>query len=209
MKLFIEFLEKRLNYELPGINSHIKMAPKILEKSFRNFESKPNAKQSAVLIPLVCKNELNILLTLRSSNLRSHSGQISFPGGRLDPGESGIDAALRETYEEIGIKKEDIKIIGKLSDLYVPPSNNLIFPYIGIIKNEPELVLNECEVEECFYVPITHFIRKENTLISKEKIGDYIVDMPHWVVNPKAKLWGATSMILQELIDLYTEWLNY
>lgn len=206
MNNFVNYLEKRLKQNLPGINSHLKMTPKIMERSFRNLEPNPNAKQSAVLILLSGSDNPEILFTLRSSNLRSHKGQISFPGGRIEKDELPQIAALRETMEEVGIEPENVKIIGKLSNLFVPPSNNLIHPFVGILKNKAELNLSELEVEECFWLNFQFFLDKSNLHSKKEILEGYEVDMPYWEVNKKSKLWGATSMILQELLDLHTEW---
>ncbi len=208
MTLFIEYLEKRLKEELPGRNSHLKMAPKIMERSFRSFEPNENAKKSAVLVPISLGKDPQIMFTLRSHLLRSHKGQISFPGGRIETGESPLEAALRETYEEVGILPENIRIVGALSTLYVPPSNNLIYPFIGLLLDEPKVIINESEVDECFFVKMSHFIDPGTFLQSRQKLEGYEVDMPYWDVMPKAKLWGATSMILRELIDLYEEWVT-
>jgi 8-oxo-dGTP pyrophosphatase MutT (NUDIX family) len=207
MKNFIIYLENRLKHELPGISSHLKMAPKIMERSFRALEPSSNARRSAVLIILTNAENPEILFTLRSSNLRKHRGQISFPGGMIEEGETAQDAALRETFEEIGIERDKIKIIGRLSPLFVPPSNNLIHPFIGIIEKMPDLIISEDEVEECFTIKISYFADPINVFSKKEILEGYEVDMPYWEVEKKSKLWGATSMILHEFIDIYNEWM--
>lgn len=206
MTLFVEYLEKRLLEELPGINSHIKMAPKIMERSFRNLNPSTNANQSSVMLLIVNKPDPEIIFTLRSSKLRSHKGQISFPGGKVELGESLLEAALRETKEEIGIGSENIRILGAMSCLFVPPSNNLIYPFIGLIENLTELTINEDEVEECFSIPISHFENKSNLGTKIQILDGYEVSMPFWDVSKKTILWGATSMILTEFIDLLGEW---
>lgn len=206
MKNFIIYLENRINLELPGISSHLKMAPKIMERSFRALEPSSNARQSAVLLILTNSENPEILFTLRSNKLRKHKGQISFPGGMIEPGESAQNAALRETFEEIGIEPDKIKIIGRISPLFVPPSNNLIIPFIGVIEKMPELIISEQEVEECFTIEISYFTDPKNVSTKKEILEGYEVDMPYWEVGKKSKLWGATSMILQEFVDIYNEW---
>jgi 8-oxo-dGTP pyrophosphatase MutT (NUDIX family) len=206
MTLFIDYLENRLLNELPGINSHLKMAPKIMERSFRNLNPNENAKRSAVMVLIINNPDPEIIFTLRSSKLRSHSGQISFPGGRVEQGESMLEAALRETKEEIGLDAAEINVLGAMSRLYVPPSNSLIYPFVGLLNDTPEIVICEDEVEECFSVPISHFENKSNYAVKKEILEGYEVDMPYWEVSKKTILWGATSMILNELIDLYKDW---
>jgi len=206
MTSFIDFLESRLKLPLPGTNSHLKMTPKIMQKSFRNLNPTENAKHSAVLIPLlIIENEIQIIFTLRSNKLKSHSGQISFPGGRIEKDESTVDAALRETYEEIGLPPENIKVIGSLSTLYVPPSNNLIHTFVGFLNVLPVYNVNYDEVEECFTIPLKYFLNPENHHIKQHNLEGYEVDLPYWNVGKPTILWGATSMILRELLDLYEE----
>ncbi|GAB1373074.1 CoA pyrophosphatase [Candidatus Kapaibacterium sp.] len=209
MLKFIDFLKKRTKSELPGLNSHLKMAPKRFQRSFRNLAPSDNAKESAVLI-LLCEvdNMIHVVLTLRSETLNKHGGQISFPGGRIEVDESPVDAALRETNEEIGIDVNDIEIICKISDLYVPPSNSLIHPFVGKLKCMPKFDINADEVEECFVFPIDYFVDESNLRAKSEILEGYEVELPYWDVKSKNVLWGATSMILAELLDLYREYLN-
>ncbi len=204
---YIEFLNKRLQNELPGISSHIKMAMKVDNHLFRKFNPSPNAKNSSVLILLIGNYSLSVLLTLRSSKLRHHNHQISFPGGRNEIGESNIDAAIRETYEETAISIDEGQIIGQLSDLYVPPSNSIITPIIAS-KDKLEIPkANPDEVEEIFTIDLHNLANDNNVKRTYIDIDGYKVDTPYWDVHPKVPLWGATSMILSELVDLYKEWL--
>ncbi len=206
---FMEFLEKRLQEQLPGIDSHLKMSPVIEGKPFRKFKSEPNSKKSAVLIPLIEQdNKLKIIFTLRSSKLNSHSGQISFPGGRAELGETPVMTALRETQEEIGLPYQNIKVLGKMSTLFVPPSNSVITPILGIITDKFDYVLSEDEVEEVFEVDFDIFINKE---AYRKEIWDFKgvkVDVPFWDIHPKVPLWGATAMILSELVELHQEFIQ-
>ncbi len=207
MNSFIDFLKTRLKSQLPGLNSHLKMTPKILEKSFRDLTPKSNAKHNAVLIPLIINNnDLDIILTLRSNKLKSHSGQISFPGGRIEKNEKPDEASLRETYEEIGIQPEKINLIGSLSNLYVPPSNNIIHSFVGVINDLPEFRINHNEVEDCFTMPLNYFLISQNCHSKQQILDGKEVEVPYWNVNKPAILWGATSMILRELLDLYEEY---
>ncbi|MBX3042404.1 MAG: CoA pyrophosphatase [Candidatus Kapabacteria bacterium] len=208
MNKFSEYLKVRLKNDLPAKISHIKMTPKIFQRSFRSLDAAENARKSAVMIIMTNNSEPDILFTLRSSNMRSHKGQISFPGGRLDEGESPLDAAKRETHEEIGLNPGLLDVAGSLSPLFVPPSNNLIIPYVGFLDNYPNFKLSIDEVEETFSVNIRHFTDSQNLKITKEILEGYEVDIPFWDVGKKTRLWGATSMILQELIDIYNDWTN-
>ena len=156
-----------------------------------------------LLIPDKINKEFSVLFTLRSSNLYSHRGQISFPGGRAERNENPVAAALRETWEETGIEAKDIRIIGKLSELYVPPSNAIITPIVGFINPLPLLKINSDEVETAFLIKLSSLIGTVKREIWNFKGQD--VDVPFWDVGQKVPLWGATSMILSELLGIYKE----
>ncbi|MCX7737270.1 MAG: CoA pyrophosphatase [Candidatus Kapabacteria bacterium] len=201
----IDFIKAKLNSELPGREAQIKMAPSINGQLIRGFDAPKNAKQSSVLLllyPSKDESDLNILFTLRSNNLNSHSGQISFPGGRKEKNETLVETALRETREEIGISTDDIQILGKLSTLYVPPSNAIIYPFVGFLPYPPETKPNQSEVFEVFSVSLKYFL--ENKF--EKQVWNYnghLMDVPLWNVHNSTPLWGATAMILMEFLTLF------
>lgn len=200
---FIEFLKS--NNKLFGLNSHIKLAPKKNGTPFRTFTPDGmNIRKSAVMILLKPSNinDFSVLLTLRSQNLKSHSGQISFPGGQIEKNETPLDAALREAFEEIGIPAEEINVLASLSELYVLPSNSLIYPFVGA-TNFDDWIINKSEVEEIIEVPFSYLVQKENIISQQRQFFDETIEIPCWDLNKSEVLWGATAMILSELIDLY------
>ncbi len=200
---FIEFIKN--NNKLFGLNSHIKLAPKKNGTPFRTFTPNgKNIRKSAVMILLkpMNLNDFNILLTLRSQNLKSHSGQISFPGGQIEENETPLDAALRETFEEIGTPSKEIEVLASLSELYVPPSNSLIYPFVGV-TNFDDWKINKSEVEEIIEVPFSYLVRKENIISQERQFFGETIEIPCWDLNKSEVLWGATAMILSELIDIY------
>lgn len=208
---FIQYLENRLLEELPGFEAQKKMAPIQNNQVFRNFKAPNSYKSSAVLILLSrvdvqsgnFDQDYEILLTLRSSKLNSHSGQISFPGGRTDEGESPLETALREANEEIGLESSKIKILGNLSGLYVPPSNSLIQPIVAFWDKKEELRANPDEVEEIFYTSLNYLANEENLVVEQWDFKESKVNVPHWKIHHSTPLWGATAIILSELIELY------
>ena len=203
---FIYFLKDRLNKELPGFDAQIKMAMKFNSSLFRKFKPSETARKSSVLIILTGKSELSVLFTLRSSKLKHHRGQISFPGGRHENGEQYCETAIRETWEETGILVDKECVIGKLSNLFVPPSDSLIFPYIAYIENITEPKINPDEVDEVFLKQLDLFSLESTKKIVEMNVEGIIVDTPYWDIHPTTKLWGATSMILSELVEIYKEW---
>lgn len=208
-KNFIDFLKDRLKKELPGLEAHVGMAPLVDNKPFRSFEHEKDSHASSVLallFPGSVNNSYEIVLTLRSKKLNSHSGQISFPGGHSDPGESVVDTAFREAEEEIALNRDGIEVLGFLSQLFVPPSKSLITPVVAWLPRKPEYKVNSPdEVEEVFSVSLDELCNVNNF---KREIWEFKgrdVDVPMWDIHPNTPLWGATSMILNELLFLYRE----
>ena len=199
---FSRYLEKKLTENLPGHDAHLIMSPVLGTQPFRGFEPTPDAKSSAVLIIFTeIDDEINILFTLRSLNLNSHGGQISFPGGRIEADETIEEAALRETMEEINLSSDKIKLIGRLSQLFVPPSNSIIYPVIAtadISMNDIEV--SPDEVDEAFLVPVNKFFNPEIKTTEVWKFKDKDVTVPFWKIHNSTPLWGATAMILSELL---------
>lgn len=132
-------INKFKNY-IPYINGHQKM------------------KKSAVLIPLVkVGNSYSILFELRSKTMKTQPGEISFPGGKIEEKETPKEACIRETCEELGITQNNIEIISPL-DIYVSPSNLIIHPYLGILKDINNININKDEVDHTFLVPIDYLL---------------------------------------------------
>jgi len=202
---FIEFLISIKKEDLLGFESHKKMVPFKLNPNTRDFQPKIDSTESAVLIILnqISNTNLQIIFTLRASKLRKHSGQISFPGGRKDSGESNIETALRETYEEIGIYKDKLNILNEISPLYVPPSNSIVYPVISYSENLQNFKINYDEVDEIINIDFSHFLNINNLKFSKNLYNNQNEKFPYWDINHTTPLWGATAIILQELIDLY------
>lgn len=176
-----------------------------LPEAYRQPKPTDTIRQSAVLIVLR-KNlaqEIEVLLTQRAMHLKHHKGQISFPGGKLELGERAEEAALRETHEEVGLKLSEEQIVGSLEPLYVFGSYNWVQSYVALADWEKtqSLRIEENEVEQAFFVPISHFTNAANKgehhmhFAGKDRI------VPHWQVpQTNVPLWGATALILNELL---------
>ena len=204
IKRIIEQLKIKLNQEaLPGDGPRALLAPFINGVNQKQREPNQTSKQSAVLLLLSTRQEkLQIVFTLRSANLLSHSGQISFPGGKSELDETPEETALRETYEEIGILPYTIEILGKLSPLFILPSNSNIIPVVGYSEQYLDFIVNHKEVEEVFTKPVDFFTFR-NIKKRMWNIHDEMYDIPYWEVHPLIPLWGATAMILAEFIEIY------
>jgi len=158
-------------------------------------------KPAAVLIPVVERAEPAVLLTLRTPDLKSHSGQIAFPGGKIDPGDaSPLDAALREAEEEIGLERKFVDPLGYL-DLYLTFSGFRILPTVARVKPDYRLTINPAEVQETFEVPLEFLMSPDNhkrhSRIWKEGIERHYYAMPFG----ERYIWGITAGILRNLYE--------
>jgi 8-oxo-dGTP pyrophosphatase MutT (NUDIX family) len=205
---FFDWLALRVHQPLPGREAHKRFVPAVHDADKRLSQAPEGARLSAVLIPLIERNDrsIDVLLTVRSVSLRSHKGQISFPGGRLDAGEDHVAAAIREAGEEIGIRRELISVIGTLSPLYIPPSNSAVTPVVARVSEPEGYALSMDEVSEVFTRPITDFLTEELFTERNDVIPNLPVRVATWSVHPVIPLWGATAMMLHEVVMLYQEY---
>ncbi len=202
-----EFLRGRLQETLPGIAAHREMIPDMPESTVRLKGPPPTARKSAVLIPLldIAGGLPDVMFTLRSEKLRSHRGQISFPGGHLDDAETAEQAALRELHEETGVDVSSVRVLGTLSEIYIPPSNASVIPIVGIMAPSKNYSISEAEVREVFHVNLDHFTEQRNIRMGPRQMFGKTVDVPFWDVHENVPLWGATAMMLNELVWLVRE----
>lgn len=199
---FIQALKEKLSLPLPGFLSQQKLEP----ASRRQYPSDPDlskAKQSSVLAMFFNENRQTKLIFIQRPMYDGvHSGQIAFPGGQMeDTDGTAQNTALRETFEEIGVPESEIIIIGQLSQLYIPPSNFIVFPFVGYTTNIPKFYPDPSEVAEVFAININDLLKDEVILTREVKGKGYTLEVPCYFVNDRI-IWGATSMILSELVDL-------
>lgn len=150
-----------------------------------------------------------LLLTKRPEAMNKHAGQVAFPGGRRESGESLEETALRETEEEVLIPIGNVDLVGALTSLYIPPSNFCVHPFVGTIDYTPDLSVRTEEVAEIFGMPPAHLIKREARTTMKMDVGGAERDIPYFAFNGQV-VWGATAMMLAELAavldPLVLEW---
>ena len=183
--------------EITDENRHV-IASDIIAKR----QAAGKVTKAAVLIPLVLKEGgLSVLLTQRTNHLRDHAGQISFPGGRMDPEDkSPNDTALRESQEEIGLDPKRVEIIGHLPQ-YLTVSGYSVTPVVGLVQAQAEYVLDEFEVADVFEVPLSFLLDPANhqvRLWQSEQGGRRFYSMPY----ENRFIWGATAGMLRNLYHL-------
>jgi 8-oxo-dGTP pyrophosphatase MutT (NUDIX family) len=169
-----------------------------------NTERTPAA--AAVLVPLVQRAKgLQVLLTRRTEQLRDHAGQISFPGGRADPGDHGaVGTALREAHEEVGLGPDHIRVIGQLAP-YTTVTQFVVTPVVALVQPPFELKLQSTEVAEAFEVPFEHLMNPANHqrhVLMVEGGERQFLSMPWVQIQPDGSareyfIWGATAAMLR------------
>lgn len=201
---FINQIEELQQKQLGGLASQFKLAPKLRTRFSEELILSKSPKKAAVLALFYPdkNNQTRFLLTERASYNGAHSSQISFPGGKIDEHDKNLqETALRETYEEVGVSSKSIKIIRQTSDAYIPPSNFLVAPFIGITKNTPIFTPNE-EVAQVIEVLLSDLLDDTNlTQVAMETSYMKNIDVPCFKLNNYI-VWGATAMMLSEIKDL-------
>lgn len=201
VRVTIEHIQQALNLpHFDGFKAQMRMAPEGRERMLPKTDKPP--RQSAVLVLIYPKYDtgLNILLTRRTVTLRGHSGQVSFPGGRVDETDDSLEqTALRETCEEVGICDEaDVHILGRLSKMWIPPSNFEVHPIVATMRSTPHLIPSPHEVADVLHLPLNALIDNKTKKMTQMKFGNTSFDVPYYDVQGQI-VWGATAGMLSEL----------
>ncbi len=189
----------------PGLEAQARMAPPYRSDMIRQMLNPPACRQAGVLVLLYPhQGQLHFPLTKRPDSVEFHKGQISLPGGSQESGESLAQTALREAKEEIGIDPAAIEVMGELSMMYVPPSNFCIFPFVGYAPRRPEFRLEALEVAELIEAPLDTLLDPATARVEEWEIRGQVWPIPFYQFGPH-KVWGATAMVLAELVAILTQ----
>jgi 8-oxo-dGTP pyrophosphatase MutT (NUDIX family) len=164
-----------------------------------------NRVPSAVIVPVFYKDdECHLLFTQRTNSVRDHKGHISFPGGTKDLQDvTLLDTAVRECREEIGIKPEDLEILGELDNCPTLETNYLITPYVGAIPWPYEFKISPREVAEIIEIPVSVLMNKNNLRHGTEELDGAMITTYFYDYKDKI-IWGATARILTQFLDIYS-----
>lgn len=197
----LEHLRRALALPLPGDRAKVDLAPR--PALGRLGQAPPaDARAAAVLILLVPEEgSLHLPLLLRETVLGDvHSGQIALPGGGSDLGEDAIGTALREAHEELGIDPRDVEVFGVLSPQWIPVSGYVVTPVVGVCRARPTLDPDPVEVAGALWTTIER-LHSEPLSVRPWRRGETVMQCPGWELE-EGFLWGATAMILAELLAL-------
>lgn len=195
-------LKQEINKPLPGIDIQMEMAPSVRD---RDIVVPNNARLSAVLVLLYPhEGRWYVPFMRRAEDGRVHGGQVSFPGGQKEASDPTFThTALREAQEELGIPTETVDILGSLSTMYIPPSNFLIYPKLGISTSRPDFVLDPKEVQDVIEVEINELMSDHIKGMHRVDVfGGHFINAPGYTVNQQHLIWGGTAMMIAELVAI-------
>jgi 8-oxo-dGTP pyrophosphatase MutT (NUDIX family) len=202
---FLKYVPKFVEVVLPADESHYKMAPQERIDTLNTLEMiSKNPKNAAVMMLFYPKNgRTHLVLIVRNSYEGIHSAQIAFPGGKYEIEDLNFEnTALRETYEEIGVSPDFMEIIKSFTHIYIPPSNFMVYPFMGICKEEITFIPDSNEVSKIIELPLSDFL--DDTLIVTVNMStSYGINcvVPAFKIEEHV-VWGATAMMLSELKDV-------
>ena len=206
---FLGLVSKIENIPLPAEASQFKMSPPFrAQLQAMQQEKMKRARQAGVMALFYPDVEeiTKLALILRKTYKGVHSAQVGFPGGKLEPTDKNLmEAAVRETHEEIGVHPKEITVLKQLTQVYIPPSNFYVQPFLGLAKQTPLFKKQDEEVEDILEVALTDFI-DDNNVVTKSVSTSYKlhVEVPAFKLNDHI-VWGATAMMLSEIKDLLKE----
>ena len=198
----VRAVERALMSPLPGANAHARLAPRPKREWPPGFDRAKIRDAAALLLLFPIDNRAHIVLTLRAGHLGRHGGQVSLPGGVIDPGETQEEAALREAREEIGLAIEGVRPLGALTPLEIPVSGFRLHPIVGAASSRPQLTPSTHEVARILEVDVDRLL-DHRSLTSRDVAGEggRTLTLPAFSVEG-VEIWGATAMVLAEFLDL-------
>jgi 8-oxo-dGTP pyrophosphatase MutT (NUDIX family) len=201
---FISLAQENLSQPLPGHDAHLKLMHK--ERILTKIAPNENTKSSAVLMVFYPdKSKVFMPLILRPKYDGTHGGQMAFPGGKMEHFDRNLTiTALREAQEEIGIKAMDVKIIGELTEVFIPVSNFKVQPIVGYLEYKPEFFPDQKEVSKIFEMHIEDFFESQNIGWKNVKIGQNDIEVPGFAIQEQW-IWGATALIINEFLEVISK----
>jgi 8-oxo-dGTP pyrophosphatase MutT (NUDIX family) len=202
---FIEKLTSCFNHPLPGLDAHLEMAPLYRRDEIINVTHYDHATKSSVLILFYCKKGQEHLVFIKRPEYDGiHSGQIALPGGRWEAHDKDYyETATREAHEETGIDVSKVSLLGKLTNLYIPPSNYLVYPFVAMYDGKPIFKPDPKEVAGILEIPFRFFLLPTSIKTVKLTLKSGLIIQTPCFDFRGTIVWGATAMMINELIILW------
>jgi 8-oxo-dGTP pyrophosphatase MutT (NUDIX family) len=194
-------LEHALHAPLPGADAHATFAPRPRRAWPPGFHPSRIRHAAGLLLVFPIADRAHVLLTVRADSLGRHGGQVSLPGGVIDPGETSEQAALREAQEEVGLAIEGVRLLGALTPLDIPVSGFRLYPIVGAMDTRPALAPADAEVARILEVAVDDLLDREFFVTTERQHEGQRLEVPAFSVQG-AEIWGATAMVLAEFLAL-------
>ncbi|MEM9259878.1 MAG: CoA pyrophosphatase [Bacteroidota bacterium] len=204
MNTFIDDLQAALQQPLPGQVAQFEMAHGVRKNTIPPPPDAREAGVMALLFPKARQWHLTLIQRTSTNPNDRHSGQVSFPGGKREESDDSLQiTALREAEEEVGVKADDITVLGSLTELYIPVSNFKVQPYVGFLAYQPTFDPQPSEVQMVIEAPFTAFQDRANHKLRDLQIQTNLVlrNVPYFAID-EHMVWGATAMMISELLHI-------
>jgi 8-oxo-dGTP pyrophosphatase MutT (NUDIX family) len=194
-------LRQALSGTLPGAEAHLRLAPIPRPGWLPGRSPEASRPAAALLLLFPATSPVHVLLTVRSSQLPSHAGQVSMPGGAVEGGETIEEAALREASEETGLDARAVRVVGKLTPLHIPVSGFVLNTVVGVTDSRPEFRLAGSEVDQILEPSLDHLLDPAAIRRFPRLRDGLFQDVPYFAVDG-LQVWGATAMVLAEFLEV-------
>jgi 8-oxo-dGTP pyrophosphatase MutT (NUDIX family) len=194
-------LETGLRAELPGPAAHARLAPVPRRAWPTGFNPARIRDAAGLLLVFPVGGRAHVILTVRADTLGRHGGQVSLPGGVVDPGETLEQAALREAHEEVALPLDDVRVLGALTPLDIPVSGFRLHPIVAVSRTRPVLTPSDGEVARILEVGVDELLNPEHFVTTERDRDGFALTVPSFRVAD-VEIWGATAMVLAEFLAL-------
>jgi 8-oxo-dGTP pyrophosphatase MutT (NUDIX family) len=197
----VEQLEQALTRELPGAAAQARLAPVPRRQWPVGFDSSRIRDAAGLLLVFPKSDSAHVLLTVRADTLGRHGGQVSLPGGVIDPGETFEQAALREAHEEVGLAQDQVRVLGALTPLDIPVTGFRLHPIVGASETQPRLTPAHGEVARILEIDVDELFAPDCVLHTRRERDGVVLTIPGFHLHG-VEIWGATAMVLAEFLSL-------
>jgi 8-oxo-dGTP pyrophosphatase MutT (NUDIX family) len=196
-----QWLRRSLGSPLPGIEAQLRLAPTPRPGWVPGRSPAESRAAAGLLLLFPVDHRVHLLLTVRSSRLPSHAGQVSLPGGAVESGETLEHAALREAHEETGVEPARVRVVGRLTPLHIPVSGYVLHPVVGVTDERPDFRPADAEVDRLLEPGLADLLDPGCIRHRPRRRDGLFQDVPYFALDG-LEVWGATAMVLAEFLQI-------